>query len=343
MKTNMNKNNQTLVAGAGGSIGGPATQVHSAKREKVILAHSFEMASRFTDQQLNEVEIVESINICRQPISDLVNAIHLHCVGRVIFATAGLTLSELKEAIAVCEIEGVQASLMFDFIETGLSIARPGFDRLGSQPVLTFRSAPGGSALKRVIDIVGSGIGLILLSPLFLVTAIAIKLSSPGPVFFSQLRGGLYGRPFKMYKFRSMYADAASQRQQLAAHNELNGPVFKIANDPRITPLGRWLRKCSIDELPQLINIFIGQMSVVGPRPIAVYEVEKFPDPAQRRRMSVKPGLTCLWQIKGRSKVIDFETWVKLDLAYIDNFSLWLDLKILLQTIPVVLLGKGAM
>jgi lipopolysaccharide/colanic/teichoic acid biosynthesis glycosyltransferase len=140
-----------------------------------------------------------------------------------------------------------------------------------------------------------------------------------------------------------MYADAAKRRQDLAVHNELNGPVFKIANDPRITPLGRCLRRYSIDELPQLINVFLGQMSLVGPRPLPVYEIEKFANPAQRRRMSVKPGLTCLWQVNGRSRVTDFETWVKLDLEYIDNFSMWLDLKILLQTIPVVLLGRGAM
>jgi exopolysaccharide biosynthesis polyprenyl glycosylphosphotransferase len=314
-------------------------------REKVILASSSETTSRFTDEQLAEIDIVEWIDISRQPVSDLVDAIHRHSVGRVIFPTADTTeLRQLKEAIAVCEIEGVEAWLMVDFIQT--SIARPAFDVLCAQPLLVFRSGPEASwslVLKRAIDLIAAGIGLLFLAPLLLIVAIAIKLTSPGPVFFTQLRGGRHGRPFKMYKFRSMYADAAKRRQDLAVHNELNGPVFKIANDPRITPLGRCLRRYSIDELPQLINVFLGQMSLVGPRPLPVYEIEKFANPAQRRRMSVKPGLTCLWQVNGRSRVTDFETWVKLDLEYIDNFSMWLDLKILLQTIPVVLLGRGAM
>jgi exopolysaccharide biosynthesis polyprenyl glycosylphosphotransferase len=313
-------------------------------RTKAILASSSERISRFTDEQLTEVEIVEYIDFRGQPVSDLVDAIHRHSVGRVLFPMADTTeMQQLQEAIAACEVEGVEAHLMIDFI--GTSIARPTWDTLGAQPVLVFRSAPDASwtlVLKRAIDLIGSGFALLLLSPVFLIVAIAIRLTSPGPIFFAQLRGGEHGLPFKMYKFRSMYADAASRREELAPHNELNGPVFKITNDPRITPLGRWLRRYSIDELPQLINVFFGRMSLVGPRPIAVYEVAKFPEPAQRRRMSVKPGLTCLWQVNGRSQVTDFETWVKLDLEYIDNFSLWLDLKILLQTIPTVLLGRGA-
>ena len=156
------------------------------------------------------------------------------------------------------------------------------------------------------------------------------------------MRGGKHGKPFKMFKFRSMYSDAEQRRQELEAFNQMSGPVFKINNDPRITPLGRWLRKYSVDELPQLINVLIGQMSLVGPRPLPVYEVENFSDPAQRRRLSVKPGLTCLWQMSGRNEVRDFETWVKLDLDYIDNWSIWLDLRILFGTVPVVLLGYGA-
>ena len=314
-----------------------------SRRQKAILASSGEPEEMLA-QQLADIDIVERIDISRQPMSDLVKALHQHSVGRVIFSTARTELRRLEQAIAVCEIEGVEAWLMPDFIQT--SIARPVFDMLGAQPMLVFRSAPSAFCslvLKRMLDLTASMLGLLTLSPLFLIVAIAIKLTSPGPLFFAQLRGGKHGRPFKMYKFRSMYADAAKRRQELAVHNELNGPVFKMANDPRITPLGRWLRRCSIDELPQLINVFLGQMSLVGPRPLAVYEVEKFSDPAQRRRMSVKPGLTCFWQVHGRSRVTDFESWVKLDLEYIDNFSLWLDLKILFQTIPAVFLGRGAM
>ena len=311
-------------------------------QKKVILAHSCETTSRFTEGQLAEVDIVESIDVSRQPVSDLVDAIHRHSVGRVVFSTAGMSLSQLKEAIAACEIEGVEAWLMFDFIETGLSIARPVFEMLGTKPVLTFRSAPQDSLLKRAIDIIGSGIGLLLLSPFLVIVAIAIKLSSPGSVFFAQPRGGRHGQPFKMLKFRSMYRDAEKRFHELAAQNVANGPVFKFANDPRITPLGYWLRKYSIDELPQLINVFLGQMSLVGPRPSPLYELAKF-NAAHRRRLSVKPGLTCLWQVNGRSRITDFHARMQLDLDYVDNFSLWLDLKILLQTIPVVLLGKGAM
>ena len=139
-----------------------------------------------------------------------------------------------------------------------------------------------------------------------------------------------------------MFSDAEQRRHELEAYNQMSGPVFKLDDDPRITQLGRWLRKYSIDELPQLFNVFLGQMSLVGPRPLPVYEVENFSNPAQRRRLSVKPGITCLWQISGRNEVKEFETWVKLDLKYIDNWSIWLDLKILLWTIPAVLFGVGA-
>jgi lipopolysaccharide/colanic/teichoic acid biosynthesis glycosyltransferase len=145
-----------------------------------------------------------------------------------------------------------------------------------------------------------------------------------------------------MFKFRSMFSDAEQRREELKAYNQMSGPVFKISNDPRITPVGRLLRKYSIDELPQLINVLMGQMSLVGPRPLPLYEVDQFTEPAQRRRLSVKPGLTCLWQINGRNEVRDFETWVKLDLDYIDNWSIWLDLWILVGTLPVVLQGYGA-
>ena len=139
-----------------------------------------------------------------------------------------------------------------------------------------------------------------------------------------------------------MFSDAEQRRHELEAYNQMSGPVFKLDDDPRITQLGRWLRKYSIDELPQLFNVFLGQMSLVGPRPLPVYEVENFSNPAQRRRLSVKPGITCLWQISGRNEVKEFETWIKLDLKYIDNWSIWLDLKILLRTIPAVLFGVGA-
>jgi lipopolysaccharide/colanic/teichoic acid biosynthesis glycosyltransferase len=183
---------------------------------------------------------------------------------------------------------------------------------------------------------------LILLAPLLFVVAAAIKVTSPGPAIFSQMRCGRHGKPFRMFKFRSMDTNAEQRRQELEIFNQMRGPVFKVDNDPRITPFGRWLRKLSVDELPQLFNVLIGQMSLVGPRPLPTYEVENFSNPAQRRRLSVKPGITCLWQISGRNEVQDFQTWVKLDLEYIDNWSIWLDLQILFRTIPAVLRGRGA-
>jgi lipopolysaccharide/colanic/teichoic acid biosynthesis glycosyltransferase len=175
-----------------------------------------------------------------------------------------------------------------------------------------------------------------------LAAAMAIRLTSPGPVIFRQLRGGKNGRPFTMYKFRSMRTDAAMRQSELAAFNQMSGPVFKVENDPRVTSIGHWLRRTSLDELPQFLNVLRGDMSLVGPRPLPLYEVEKFESTAQRRRLSMKPGLTCLWQISGRNQINSFEDWVKLDLEYIDNWSLWLDLKILFKTIPVVLFGWGA-
>jgi len=181
---------------------------------------------------------------------------------------------------------------------------------------------------------------LMVLSPVLVAIAIAIKLDSPGPVLFRQLRCGLHGRTFTFLKFRSMRVDAEALKKQLAPYNEMDGPAFKMTNDPRVTPLGRFLRRTSLDELPQLWNIIRGDMSIVGPRPAVLEEVRQY-EPWQRRRLSMKPGLTCLWQVNGRNE-LTFEEWMRLDLEYIDNWSLWLDVKIALKTIPAVLFGRGA-
>jgi exopolysaccharide biosynthesis polyprenyl glycosylphosphotransferase len=193
---------------------------------------------------------------------------------------------------------------------------------------------------KRVLDLALSSVMLVMLSPLMLLVALLIKLTSPGPVFFVQERMGLNKRRFNLLKFRSMVVDAEQRKHELAALNEQDGPVFKIRNDPRVTSVGRWIRKTSIDELPQLINVLKGEMSLVGPRPPLMSEVDQY-DWLYRRRLSIKPGLTCLWQISGRNN-IPFTQWMELDRQYIDNWSIWLDLLILLKTIPVVLLRKGA-
>jgi len=181
---------------------------------------------------------------------------------------------------------------------------------------------------------------LVLLSPLFLVITLAILVTMGRPVFFTQARAGLYGRQFRMIKFRTMVADAEAKQTDLQAQNEMTGPVFKVADDPRVTRLGRFLRKSSIDELPQLLNVFLGQMSLVGPRPLPIKEQQKIRG-WHRRRLSMKPGITGIWQVSGRNN-IDFEDWMKLDYRYVDDWSLRLDLVILMKTVPVVLLGKGA-
>ena len=192
------------------------------------------------------------------------------------------------------------------------------------------------------MDFFGALLLLILSSWLFAILAVLIKITSPGPVFFKQQRSGLNGTPFTLYKFRTMVTNAEQSRHELEAMNEMRGPVFKVTGDPRVTRVGKWLRRYSLDELPQLLNVLRGEMSLVGPRPLPVDEVKRFNDLAHRRRLSVKPGLTCLWQISGRNQIKDFKDWVRLDLEYIDNWSLWLDLEILLRTIPVVLRGTGA-
>jgi exopolysaccharide biosynthesis polyprenyl glycosylphosphotransferase len=195
--------------------------------------------------------------------------------------------------------------------------------------------------VKRIIDFAVSLTLIVLLSPLFLVVAIFIKFTSPGPVFFVQKRLGLSKRRFSIYKFRTMVVDAEKKMHELEDLNEVSGPVFKMRKDPRITPVGRFLRKTSIDELPQLFNVLKGEMSLVGPRPLPVRDYEGFDQDWQRRRFSVVPGITCLWQVNGRSSV-SFEQWMELDMQYIDQWSLWLDLKILARTIPAVLKGSGA-
>ncbi len=193
---------------------------------------------------------------------------------------------------------------------------------------------------KRCIDIVGAGIALLLIGWLGILTAIIIKLTSRGPVFYRQTRLGKDCMPFQMLKFRSMYEDADERRKALEEQNEADGPVFKIRNDPRITPIGRFIRKYSIDELPQLWHVLLGTMSLVGPRPPIPAEVENYED-WQLQRLTVKPGLTCIWQVSGRSDV-GFDDWVRMDIEYIENRSLLLDIKLLLLTIPAVFGGRGA-
>jgi exopolysaccharide biosynthesis polyprenyl glycosylphosphotransferase len=317
-------------------------------RERVLLAGVRQdidaLEQSFTPEQTLLLDVADRIDIEKQPLSDLVEAMHRHSVSRVIFAAGHSQLNRVEEAIGACEVEGVPAWLVADFIRT--AIAKPDFDAFGGRPMLVFRSTPEVSwtlfIKDWVIDRIGSLVALVLLAIPMLIVALVIRITSRGPVIFRQRRAGKYGKPFVMYKFRSMSDDAEMRRAELEPFNQMHGPVFKVEQDPRITPFGRWLRRTSMDEVPQLVNVLMGDMSLVGPRPLPLYEVEKFENTAQRRRLSVKPGLTCLWQISGRNQVCDFQDWVRLDLDYIDRWSLGLDFKILLRTIPAVIMGLGA-
>ncbi|MEE8586761.1 MAG: exopolysaccharide biosynthesis polyprenyl glycosylphosphotransferase, partial [Acidobacteriota bacterium] len=216
-------------------------------------------------------------------------------------------------------------------------------ERLDDLPLITFSMVPDHSlslAAKRMTDF-GIAVGMLALwSPLMLLVAALIKFTSPGPVFYRQTRRGRFGRPFTLVKFRTMHQGAEDRLWEIRHLNEMDGPVFKMRNDPRVTPLGRFLRLSSIDELPQLWNVIKGEMSVVGPRAPLGEEVRHYTF-KQRRRLSVKPGITCLWQISGRND-IDFQKWMELDLEYIDNWTFWLDIRIILRTIPAVLTARGA-
>ncbi len=289
------------------------------------------------------ISIIAELDLHATPVEELVRLLHEHSINGVILSTKHTYFDQAEAVIRACELEGVETWLVADFFRTQTS--RASFDDLYGHPVMVFRTTPEASwqsVFKQVMDLVGSLALLLVLALPLAVVALLIRLTSPGPVLFRQQRSGLNGAPFTIYKFRTMVTNAEQLKHELAAMNEMRGPVFKVSKDPRITPIGKWLRKYSIDEFPQLFNVLRGEMSLVGPRPLPVDEVKRFHDLAHRRRLSVKPGLTCLWQISGRNQIVEFKDWVRLDLEYIDNWSLWLDLKILLRTVPVVLLGTGA-
>jgi exopolysaccharide biosynthesis polyprenyl glycosylphosphotransferase len=252
--------------------------------------------------------------------------------------------SRYQQALEVfncCQEQGIIVRCMPDIFNSKLGGLEDPPDEI---PVLACPTASRDGwplLVKRLLDISASSLALVLLSPLFLAVAIMIKLTSHGPIFFVQERLGLNKRRFRLYKFRTMVPEAEKMMAELEALNEMSGPVFKITNDPRITCPGRFLRKSSIDELPQLFNVLTGDMSLVGPRPLPLRDYGGFEQDWQRRRFSVRPGLTCLWQINGRNRV-EFEYWMHLDMQYIDNWSLWLDWKILALTIPAIIRGEGA-
>lgn len=276
-------------------------------------------------------------------LDDIPSILHNNVIDEVLFVVPRAWLSKIEKIILyVSEVEGIKVSVAIDLFDHHLSKIKYSF--LGTLPLLTFNRTPDELIqllIKRLFDLFFSFIAIIVLSPVFLITAIIVKVSSKGPVFFRQQRCSLNGRRFTVYKFRTMVVDAEAKLKELLLFNEMQGPAFKMENDPRVTKLGKFLRKSSIDELPQFWNVFKGDMSFVGPRPPMPAEVDKY-EPWQRRRLTMRPGITCLWQAFGRNKINNFDEWMKLDLEYIDNWSLWFDFKILLKTIPIVLFGTGA-
>lgn len=263
-------------------------------------------------------------------------------VDEVILAIPRSLLRNADQIAQACEEEGIKLRFMADVFN--VLVARVSLTQLGNIPLLTLEPVAHNEnklMAKRLFDLIITTIALPVVLPVMAVVALAVKLDSPGPVLFVQQRVGLRKHLFPMFKFRSMHQNAEEKLKEIEHLNEAEGPNFKIANDPRITKVGRFIRKTSLDELPQLFNVLYGDMSLVGPRPMSIRDVDLFDKGIQRKRFSVKPGITCIWQISGRSN-LSFDEWLKLDLDYIENWSLWLDLKIILKTIPAVLWSKGA-
>ncbi len=321
-----------------------------ATKERIVIAGSggemVDLLNELDPEITSGWKVVDHFDLGTREVHELFALLKEQSVSRVLFSAKNTEFEKVARAVEACELQGVEAWIAASFIRS--QIARPVFDVIGSKPMLVLRSTPELSwelLSKECFDRIAASLIILVTLPLWIFAAIGITLKSPGaPVFFSQMRAGRYGQPFRMWKFRTMVANAEEMLDQIKEDhgNQMDGPVFKLKHDPRIFPLGALLRKFSIDELPQLLNVVSGDMSLVGPRPLPVYEVEAFCELSHRRRLSVKPGITCEWQAGGRNTITSFEEWVAMDLKYIDNWSLWLDLKILLRTIPAVLFGKGA-
>ncbi|MCP3979800.1 MAG: sugar transferase [bacterium] len=327
------QNRRVLIVGAG--LEGVAIARRLSSHEQP----AYHLIGHLVEERVG-AEIVTGASVVGG-LSELKVIVEEEVVDDVIFAVPFAALPDCRPQIAWCEEVGVTVHLSLDFMGTLMAKTYPtNWDGI---PMLTLSTTPQDAIallFKRIVDIGGSAFGLLVASPVMIACALLIRITSPGPVLFRQQRVGLNGRTFQLYKFRSMYRDAERRQAELQEMNEMSGPVFKIRRDPRVTPVGRLLRKFSIDELPQLWNVLRGDMSLVGPRPPVPQEVRQY-ERWQRRRLSMKPGLTCLWQINGRNKV-GFDEWMKLDLAYIDNWSIKLDIIILLRTLPAVLLTRGA-
>lgn len=277
-----------------------------------------------------------------QGVEGIQKAAQEYAIDEIIFTDVVEVMPRVEEAVLICAEQGIRTTIAADLFSVGL--VKSGISYFNGMPLIHFQTPPGDRwelLIKRFLDVVISAILLVLFAPIFLIIAAAIKFTSPGPTIFKQRRVGLNGRQFYLYKFRSMRLDAERELESLWQYNEMQGPVFKMKNDPRVTSLGKFLRRFSLDELPQLWNVLRGDMSLVGPRPPVPGEVSLY-ERKDRRRLSMRPGLTCTWQVSGRNHIEDFESWVKLDLEYIDNWSLYHDFILLFRTIPAVLFGHGA-
>jgi len=300
----------------------------------------FELLGAIDDEPARAIRHVDRLKVVGT-LADMPRIFHDEAVDEVVFVVPRSRLSALLKSIEDCETEGIVVTICVDLFD--LQLAKSSVTELEGLPLLHFKTTHAREwqlFLKRVFDISLSSLGIALLSPLLLIVAVLIKITSRGPVFFKQSRLGYHGRKFTLYKFRTMRKGAHDVLSVVTDLNDMTTPEFKLKKTQWITPLGRVLRKFSIDEFPQLFNVFVGHMSFVGPRPTVPDEVDKYMT-WHRRRFSMKPGITCLWQVGGRNK-LNFEEWMKLDLEYLDHWSLKLDMLILLKTIPVVLFGIGA-
>lgn len=329
------KFHQVLIIGTGNRAQRLARELRDHTEWGIKIVGYLDPDASRTGMQLDGSAVLGDVN-------DITDVLKNHVVDEVILATPRAMIPDVDRIAQSCEEEGVTLRMMADVFD--VHVARMRLVDLGSIPLLTLEPVAQDEwtlTVKRMIDLTAALLMTPVLAPLMAVIAIAVKLDSKGPAFFIQERVGQNKRRFPMFKFRTMVMGSEAMLKEIEHLNEAEGPIFKIANDPRVTRVGKFLRKTSLDEVPQILNIVRGEMSFVGPRPMSVRDVDLFDKGIQRKRFSVKPGLTCLWQVSGRSE-LPFHKWLELDLEYIKNWSLSLDFKILLKTIPVVLKGTGA-
>jgi len=335
MRERLNRYYYCIVVGCGSRAREVASLIEESRGSGLRLVGFIDPESNGTTKQhvFGDYEV--------HPLSSVEHILQNRVIDEVIFAVTMQELARLEPVILHCANLGIKVRMQLEFLPAAYS--KIYLEKFHDLELLSLSSTPESELLlflKRVFDVALATFSLVALAPLMAGVAAAIRVTSPGPVLFEQTRCGLGGRRFTLYKFRSMINNAEQLKAELHQLNELNGPVFKLRDDPRITSVGRWLRRFSIDELPQLWNIVRGDMSFVGPRPAIPAEVDQY-EPWQRRRLRMRPGLTCIWVLEGRNH-LEFNRWIQLDLTYIDTWSLWLDAKIFLRTIPIVLSGRGA-